>query len=474
MYIDEESLLRCHGRLGNSDLDENAKQPLLLPKADRFTELMIDNIHKKLYHSGVAQTLAQIRNKYWIPAGRSVVQSRLRHCTVCKRWEGGPYRMPIMPPLPKQRVSESVPFSHCGIDYCGPLYNTEKSGSQKVWVCLFTCLVTSAIHLELIQDMSTEKFLLGLRRFVARHGSPCEIISDNASTFKLAQDTIDKLWGQVLTETDVISYSVNEKIKWNFIVELAPWMGGFYERLIGLVKRSLRKAIGKLCLTNGQLLTVLKEAEAIINSRPLVYMGDDINSGITLTPAHFLSLNPNVGPSNFSLEDDHDISFRPKVNSTENLILIWKKGLKHLEKFWQVWRDDYLLNLRERTQTKLKSPRVQTSSTAKVGHIVLIKDNLPRGCWRIGRITELIRSRDQQVRSARVLLPSKKMIGRPLNLLYPIGCSEKEGGIVEDEQKPEDPPVADAGGRSQPRREAAVRARHQIQQQLTDEMTGQD
>ena len=222
----------------------------------------------------------------------------------------------------------------------------------------------------------------------------------------------------------------------------------------------MQKAIGKLCLTNDQLLTVLKEAEAIINSQPLVYMGDDINSGITLTPAHFLSLNPNIGLSNFAQEDDHDISFRPKVNSTENLILIWKKGLKHLEKFWQVWRDDYLLNPRERTQTKLKSPRVQTSSNAKVGHIVLIKDNLPRGCWRIGRITELIRSRDQQVRSAKVLLPSKKMIGRPLNLLYPIECSEKERDTVEDEQKPGDTPVADAGGRSRPRREAPLQRSH--------------
>ena len=117
-------------------------------------------------------------------------------------------------------------------------------------------------------DMSTEMFLLGLRRFVARHGSPREITSDNVSQFKLAHDTIDKLWDQVLKETDVISYSVNENIRWNFIVELAPWMGGFYERLIGLVKRSLRKAIGKLCLTGNQLLTVLKETEAIINSRP--------------------------------------------------------------------------------------------------------------------------------------------------------------------------------------------------------------
>ena len=86
VYIDEERLLRCHGRLGNFDLDENAKQPLLLPKADIFTELMTDSIHKRMYNSGVAQTLAQLRNKYWIPSGRSVVQRVLRHCTVCKRW----------------------------------------------------------------------------------------------------------------------------------------------------------------------------------------------------------------------------------------------------------------------------------------------------------------------------------------------------------------------------------------------------
>ena len=113
---------------------------------------------------------------------------------------------------------------------------------------------------------------------------------------------------------------MNEKIRWNFIVELAPWMGGFYKRLIGLVKRSLRKAICKLCLTCNQLLTVLKETEAIINSQPLIYVGDDINSGTPLTPAHFLSLNPNVGLSNFAPEDDYDISFNPKVNSAETLI----------------------------------------------------------------------------------------------------------------------------------------------------------
>ena len=108
--------------------------------------------------------------------------------------------------------------------------------------------------------------------------SRTKIISDNAAQFKLASDTLSRLWGQILTEKDIVSYAVNENIQWTFTIELAPWMGGFYERRVGIVKRSLRKAIGKVCLTSEQLLTILKEAEAVINSWPLVYVGEDINS----------------------------------------------------------------------------------------------------------------------------------------------------------------------------------------------------
>ena len=98
-----------------------------------------------------------------------------------------------------------------------------------------------AIHLELMSDMSTEQFLLGFRRFLSQHGKPKEIISDNASQFKLASDIIEKVWRQILSEKDVLSYAANESIKLKFIVELPPWMGGFYERLIGLVKDPYEK-----------------------------------------------------------------------------------------------------------------------------------------------------------------------------------------------------------------------------------------
>ena len=147
------------------------------------------------------------------------------------------------------------------------------------------------------------------------------------------------IWQQILTEKDVVSYAAAENVKWKYTVELAPWMGSFNERLVGLVKRTLQKTIGKLCLTYEQLLTVLKEVEAVVNSRPLLYVGDDINSHITLTPSHFLTLNPRIGIPECD-NDDTDGDYSPNIFSTDKLLLSWKKVLKHLDRFWKIWRDD--------------------------------------------------------------------------------------------------------------------------------------
>jgi len=96
--------------------------------------------------------------------------------------------------------------------------------------------------------MTTEQLLLCLRRYIATRGKPKQIISDNASQFKVVKSTVEEAWQLSTTSPDTQSYLANEGIKWSFIIELAPWMAGFCERLIGLVKQSLRKSIGKICL----------------------------------------------------------------------------------------------------------------------------------------------------------------------------------------------------------------------------------
>jgi len=113
------------------------------------------------------------------------------------------------------------------------------------------------------------------------------IISDNAPQFKLVKSVVDHQWNKVFKSEEILSFFSQEGISWKFTTALAPWQGGFYERLVGLVKQSLRRGIGCKLLHWDKLLTMLTEVEAIINTRPLTYVYGDFLSGFTLTPAHF-------------------------------------------------------------------------------------------------------------------------------------------------------------------------------------------
>ena len=122
LFIDQEGLIRCDGRLEKADLQLDTKYPLLLPKRDRFTELVITSFHKNYLHAGVSHTLSQVRQQFWIPHDRSITKSVLRTCVTCRKWEGGPFAKPDMPPLPAERTTWSLAFTYCGVDYFGPLY----------------------------------------------------------------------------------------------------------------------------------------------------------------------------------------------------------------------------------------------------------------------------------------------------------------------------------------------------------------
>ena len=170
-------------------------------------------------------------------------------------------------------------------------------------------------------------------------------------------------------------------------------MGGFYERLVGLTKRALKKTIGKKCLTERQLTTILTETEAVLNSRPLVYVDNDLDSSSALTPLDFLSLHSLHVIPDLTEETDPEFDFARR-SSAKQLLQIWKRGQKHLNQFWKLWRSEYLLSLRERPQMGLKCPHSTAAATPRVGDVVLIKEDLPRGRWKVGRICEIIQSRD--------------------------------------------------------------------------------
>ena len=159
-----------------------------------------------------------------------------------------------MAPLPGFRLDSEVPaFQTVGLDYCGPVYLKSRSENAviKAWICLFSCSTSCGIHLELVPDLTTEAFIRALRRFVGRRGIPSVIVSDNAKTYKAVHRFLSLLFKQ----EEVQVFLNSNKIQWHFILEKAPWNGGFYERMVQNVKRNLRKSLknSNLILRNSQL-----------------------------------------------------------------------------------------------------------------------------------------------------------------------------------------------------------------------------
>ena len=132
-------------------------EPILLPTNDPLTRLIIIHYHTKLQHAGIKHIMSEIRYKFWIPKARSSIKQQLKKCLLCQKQKGGAFRQPEEPPLPMFRVTGKKAFSTVGIDYIGPLMiYPHQLSTQKVWLCLFSCALSRAIHLEVVTSMSTE------------------------------------------------------------------------------------------------------------------------------------------------------------------------------------------------------------------------------------------------------------------------------------------------------------------------------
>ena len=121
-----------------------------------------------------------------------------------------------------------------------------KSGSKtvKAYVALFTCASTRAVHFKICKDMTAEEFKQGLKEFVVRRGTPHLLVSDNAKTFK----AMKKWLSTPQKDENLFNYLATKEIRWKFSMSGAPWWGGLFERLIGIMKNALSKTIGRVLL----------------------------------------------------------------------------------------------------------------------------------------------------------------------------------------------------------------------------------
>jgi hypothetical protein len=388
-FLDENGVIRVGGRIRNANLAYNQKHPVLIPKNHNVTEAIIRHFHVKNLHSGTQSTLASIRQQYWPIAGRNKIKQIIHKCISCFRAK------PIiaqqkMGDLPVKRLEPARPFINSGLDYCGPiLIKTHRGrGKQKTikaYVCLFICLSTKAIHIELVSDLTADTFLDALKRFVSRRGTVKSIISDNATNFiKANKDLIDlhQFFQNSEISRKLVTTLSNENIQWKFIPPRTPNFGGLWEAGVKSVKYHIKRVVGETVLTYDELYTLLTRIEACLNSRPLVPMSNDPNDLTAITPGHFLIGEALTAP----LEPDLT---ELKINQLSRHQLL-ERLRQH---FWKRWRTEYLSYLQGRTKWQSPSPSLQPGDL-----VLLVEDNVPPLCWPLGRIQQVHPGSDGNVR----------------------------------------------------------------------------
>ncbi|KAH9398695.1 hypothetical protein TYRP_018503 [Tyrophagus putrescentiae] len=435
LVTDRFGLLRVDRRLVNSRLPDEAKLPLALVD-HAVVRSYVKYVHEKhAHHAGAGATKELFGRSVHLPNCRTIVNQVVDSCLTCRRFRTAQPYAARMAPLPEDRVTPGFAFECVGVDLFGPLH---AAGGKvlKFYGMIFACCKSRAIHLELIESRSTEDILHAYLRFVSLYGEPKLVRSDNELGFAKLNKTIRRNYeayqkalkklqehpkgrGTTWITSDA---PVNSQhlVRWKFNVPEAPAWGGFYERLIQSVKRTLDKCRLASADTFEQIETLLREAQMVINSRPLVTSTID---GTVLTPAHLVLGHALQNP----------VPVKYALTEKDDTLLEYTRLQNELEKFWRIWENEYLLSLRHYKWSQTEEPQIDEL-------VIVRKDGVPRYAWEMGRIRQVYRAKDGRIRAVQIeLVKGGNLRNRQIQNVYPLEHPARPG---EDVAKPVDDSIS--------------------------------
>ena len=391
-YMDKKNLLRVGGRLNNSSLPEEQKHPLILSSTDIFSKLLLQHYHHQLSHCGPSVLMAHSGNLYHIIGVRRLARSVCSSCIVCRKAaaKAGPQ---LMGQLPPSRLDPDLAFFHTGIDFAGPYITREgpvrKPTYLKSYLAVFVCFCTKAVHLEVVKDLTTDSFVASLIKFVSRRSLPLNIHTDNGSNLVGAKNELYDLYKFLQDKKNqnlIQSYLFSQKVTWHTIPERAPHFGGLWEAAVKAAKHHLERVVGSQRLTYDELETVVCQAEACMNSRPLGSITSHSPDGLTpLTPGHFLT-----GRAMRAYPV-------PKVDFKPTPLQRWVHCQRMGQQFWKRWSQEYLQQLQKAVKWHKKQKNYQ------VGDIVMLTDGNVYQCqWTMAKVVAVYPGKDGVVRAVDV------------------------------------------------------------------------
>ncbi|XP_056101657.1 uncharacterized protein LOC130080328 [Rhinichthys klamathensis goyatoka] len=406
VFLDEEGLVRVGGRVTSAEITQEQSQPIVIPKKHHIAALLVQFYHEQIVHQGRHITEGAIRSAgLWILGGKRLVTNPLNKCTTCRRLRGN-VQQQKMADIPADRLFQSPPFTHVGVDVFGPwniCIRRTRGGvvENKRWAVMFTCLVTRGVHIEVVESLSTSSFINALRRFLAIRGPTKLFRSDCGTNFVGACREL-----QISSEDpELQSYLKKEACTWKFNPPHSSHMGGVWERMIGVARRIFDAMMLKVHspnLTHEVLVTLMAEVTAIMNGRPLVPVLSDPQQPDLLTPRALLTQKicpVSIPPGDFDPKD----LYRKQ----------WKQVQSLANSFWKRWREEYLATLQPRRKWQANQPNLA------IGDVVLLKDSqVKRNEWPTGLIVDTYPGRDKRVRKVDVRIVKEgtaKVYSRPVS-----------------------------------------------------------
>ncbi|GFX71213.1 integrase catalytic domain-containing protein [Trichonephila clavipes] len=288
--------------------------------------------------------------------------------------------------LPKERITPDKVFNSTGIDLCGPFFiknKYQRKGPEiEVYVCIFICLVTKAIHLEIISDLTSQALIAALKRLISRRGKCHKIFSDNGTNM-IGTNREIKVLSKLVRDREVslFAFFAEEGIEWSFIPPRSPKLGGLCEANIKSLKYFKRVA-GNSKFSYEELLTLITRIEAILNYRPLTPLSSDVDDLEVLTSAHFLIGRPITATVEPSL-----------LQCESNRLNVWQRITKSVQTIWKRCSLSYSNSLQQRKKW------IVNEENLKLGDMVLIREeNLTPCKWLLGRIVKIYMRKDKKVR----------------------------------------------------------------------------
>lgn len=404
-FLDNNEIIRVGGRIQNSSSEFDKKHPIILPTKHKLTSLILEQEHLRLLHCGPTMLLSSIRERFWPISGRNLCKKIVHQCVTCFKAKPSSDEY-LMGNLPDYRVNQYVPFYNTGIDFAGPFLikdrNTRGAKLTKAYICLFICLGTKAIHIELVSDLTTDCFLASFHRFMGRRAKPLNIYTDNGRTFVGANAKVNELSDFFNSSSEKIIESLaSDNINWHFIPARAPNFGGIWEAGVKSVKYHLKRVLGNAHLNFEGLSTVLIQIESILNSRPLCQLSSNPDQLDPLTPAHFL-----IGKRLTALPEPS------LIDIPDNRLNRYQKLQQLVQHFWSRWHKEYLSELQTRVKWKQN-----VHNYIKEGTIVLMKeDNAPPMRWHIGQVIQLHPGKDGVLRVVSLKV-NDSVVKRPVSKL---------------------------------------------------------